>query len=305
MKQKNVSLISSFCLILTAAIWGFAFVIVKDSLDYVGSIWMIAFRFTIAAVVLALIFFKKFKMLSKKILLEGAFLGFLLFMAYLMQTIGCFYTTAGKNAFLTAVYVVFIPIIMWPLTKKRPRWYVFLAALMCLTGIGLLALTGGNGGSVNVGDILTLICGLFYALHIIFVSRTGQKDDPVLLTILQFAFAAVFAWCLSPFIKNPKINGPFPLDQLAQPMVIMSMLYLGLFSTALAFLMQNVCLKFVAAPLASLFLSLESVFGVLFSTFILKEVLTKRMIFGCLLIFASIILAEVLPGLEEERRRSK
>ncbi len=99
MKQKNVSLISSFCLILTAAIWGFAFVIVKDSLDYVGSIWMIAFRFTIAAVVLALIFFKKFKMLSKKVLLEGAFLGFLLFMAYLMQTIGCFYTTAGKNAF--------------------------------------------------------------------------------------------------------------------------------------------------------------------------------------------------------------
>lgn len=303
MNQKKLSFISSLCLILTAAIWGFAFVIVKDSLDYVGSVWMIAFRFTIAAILLGLCFLKKFKLMTRKLFFQGAFLGLLLFLAYVVQTIGCFYTTAGKNAFLTAVYVVFIPIIMWPLTGKRPRWYVFLAACMCLGGIGILSLKTGDTGGVNIGDILTLICGVFYALHIIFVARTGQDGDPILLTILQFAFAALFGWILSVFIQNPEVNGPFPLEQLKNYRVILSMLYLGVFSTCLAFLMQNVCLKFVAPPLASLFLSLEAVFGVLFSSLILHEALSIRMISGCLLIFAAILLAEVLPGIENSGKR--
>lgn len=300
--KKNVSFICSIGLLLTAAIWGFAFVIVKDSLDYVGAVWMIAFRFTIAAVCLGIIFWKKFKLMNKSYWLHGAILGFFLFMAYLVQTIGCNYTTAGKNAFLTTIYVILIPLISWPLYKKRPAWFVFLAALMSVSGIGLLALNPSDGSllNMNAGDILTLICGFFYAIHIIFVAKWNENEDPVLLTVLQFAFSALFGWIIAPFIKHTGINGPFPIEQLMNIKVVLSMFYLGIFSTMIAFFLQNVCLKYVPSALASLFLSFESVFGVLFSAIILHESLSPRMIFGCVLIFGAVVLAEVVPNLKKK-----
>ena len=125
MNSKYTSILASIGLIITAAIWGFAFVVVKDSLDYIGSFYMVAIRFSIAAIGMGLIFFKKIKLIDKKHLVMGAVTGFFLYFAYIVQTVGCFYTTAGKNAFLTTVYVILIPLIAWPLYKKRPGWFVF------------------------------------------------------------------------------------------------------------------------------------------------------------------------------------
>lgn len=306
MNYKSHSVLSSLGLILTAAIWGFAFVIVKDSLDYVGAVWMIAFRFTIAAVILAAIFYKKFALFNRSYLVHGAVLGLFLFLAYLFQTIGCKFTTAGKNAFLTTVYVILIPLIGWPMRKKRPSWYVFVAAVMSVTGIGLLALQndGGNVFDINMGDTLTLVCGIFYALHILFVEKYDETEDPVFLTVLQFAFAALFGWIVSPFMTDSKLNGSFPLEYLSNPRVILSMMYLGVFSTMVAFFLQNVCLKFVPSALASLFLSLESVFGVLFSTLLLGEHLSLRMWAGCVLIFGALMMAEVIPNIKRHKSDS-
>ena len=294
MNQKFTSTLASIGLLLTAAIWGFAFVVVKDSLDYIGSFYMVAIRFSIAAVGMGLIFFKKLKLIDRKHLLMGAVTGFFLFMGYLVQTIGCFYTTAGKNAFLTTVYVILIPIISWPLYKKRPAVFVFVAALMSMTGIGLLALggddfaAGGQGSGFNRGDVLTLICGLFYALHILWTEKCNREGcDTIIITLLQFFFAALFGW-----ISSPIADGPFPLEALGNSRVVISMLYLGLFSSMLCFSLQNIGLKYVQSSLASLFLGFESVFGILFSTLFLHEAFTLRMGFGCLLIFAAVVLAE-------------
>ena len=281
---------ASLGLLLAAAIWGFAFVIVKDSLDYIGAVWMMAFRFTIAAVALAVIYCAKLRQLTRRAWAHGAILGAYLFGAYLFQTIGCGYTTAGKNAFLTTVYVMLIPLFLWVLTKKRPAWYVFVCAVMSLTGIGLLALGTGDDGAVNVGDVLTLVCGIFYAIHIIYTAKYDQEHDPILLTVLQFLFAAVFSWLCAPFI-----DGAFPLAQVTNARVVLSMLYLGLLSTMVAFVLQNVGLKYVPSALASLLLSFESVFGVLFSTLVLGERLTARMGIGCALIFVAVVLAQTLP----------
>ena len=164
--------LSSVGLILTAAIWGFAFVIVKDSLTHIGAVWMVAFRFTIAAVLLALFYCTKLKQINVSYLKQGAMLGLVLFLAYFTQTIGCDYTTAGKNAFLTTTYVILIPLISWGIYRKKPRFYVFIAAILSVTGIGLLALNGNDASllQMNLGDILTLVCSVFYAIHIIFVA---------------------------------------------------------------------------------------------------------------------------------------
>ena len=288
MTKKSLQHIFSAGLVLTAAIWGFAFVVVKESLDYMGPALMIAMRFSIATVCLSLIFFKKFALCTKKSILKGAVLGFFLFAAYFVQTLGCKYTTAGKNAFLTAVYVILIPLFLWPLEKKRPNFFVFLAALMAFTGIGLLALgTGDNLWAINKGDALTLLCGVFYALHIIGVSKFNEKEDPLLLTIIQFAFCSLFAWISAPFA-----DGPIALAQIARAKVIVPILYLGIFSTMVCFVLQNVGLKYVPSALASLILSLESVFGVLFGILLLGEAFTIKTAVGCLLIFLAIILAQ-------------
>lgn len=294
MNKKFVSFLASAGLILTAAIWGFAFVIVKDSLDYIGPMYMVAIRYSIAAVCMSLIFIKKWKLISEKYILHGALTGFFLFLGYATQTVGCNFTTAGKNAFLTTVYVILVPLFSWPLYKKRPGWFVFLAAILSMTGIGLLALGNGDSKGINRGDVLTIICGVFFALHIIFTAKYNAEDgtdgkggDPLFLTLLQFIFVSIFGW-----ICAPLYDGAFTAGTIFSSKVLVSMLYLGLFSTMLCFSLQNIGLKYVPSSIASLLLSFESVFGILFSTIFLKESFTLRMLIGCTLIFAAIILAE-------------
>lgn len=288
MNKKTISLLSSIGLLSAACIWGFAFVIVKNSLEYVPAIYMLAFRFSIAGIALSLLYIKKLHVLNVSYWTHGAVLGLYLFLAYAFQTVGCDYTTAGKNAFLTTIYVILVPLFSWPLRKKRPEWYVFVSAVMALIGIGLLALKNEGGSfNVNIGDVLTLICGIFYAVHILFTSHYDQTQDPLLLTVLQFIFAAVFSWIAAPFM-----DGAFPLAAVKDSGVIFSMLYLGIFSTLIAFVLQNVCLKYVKSSIAALFLSMESVFGVFFGSICLGESMTSRMLVGCGLMFFAIIFAE-------------
>lgn len=283
-KERKIAALANIGLLGTAVIWGFAFVVVKNSLDLIPPTWMLAFRFTIASVVLGLIFIRKMMTIKKETVRQGVILGAFLFLSYLLQTIGCQYTTAGKNAFLTAIYVVIVPFLHWILNKIRPTSFHVTAAFMAIAGIGLLSLQGDL--TMNIGDVLTIFCGFGYALHMIYIDRYTQSNDPVVLTVLQLGFAATFSWILAPVL-----DGGFPAGAL-EPGIIVGMLYLGLMSTMLAFLLQNVCQKYTTPNAASLFLSLESVFGVLFSTIFLGERMTPRMIFGCALLLASIILAE-------------
>ena len=288
MNKKLIGILASGGLILTSAIWGFAFVVVKDSVDTIPPVYMVSIRYTIAAVLLGFVLIPQFKKLNRYYWIHGSVTGLMLALGYITQTIGCKYTTAGKNAFLTTIYVILIPLISWPLNKKRPHFVVFLSAVMALVGIGLLALRNEGGVlGFNVGDILTLICGLFYALHIIFTAKFSQDKNPVILTWIQFIVAAVFSWAVSPLI-----DGSFSVALLKSSRVIFSMLYLGIFSSLVAFLLQNICLKYMESSLASLFLSLESVFGVIFSTIFLRERMTLVMIIGCVLIFAAITIAD-------------
>jgi drug/metabolite transporter (DMT)-like permease len=286
MRENTRSFVCAFGLIFVTIIWGFAFVVVKNSLDYVPPLYMMAFRFTIASVVLALLFLPKFKLLDKSTFFHGMILGIFLFAAYAFQTVGLQFTTAGKNAFLTTTYVMMVPFLNWFFHKSKPSWNCVLAAIIALAGIGLLSLQGDF--SMNRGDVLTIICGFFFAVHIIFISRYTQTQDPVLLTILQLAFSALFSWIFAPFT-----DGSFPLQETLRADVIVSMLYLGLFSTLLCFLLQNVCQKYLRASTTSLLLSFESVFGVIFSIIFLKEILTAKMIVGCVLIFFALVLSEI------------
>lgn len=288
MNKNALSFFASAGLLAAATIWGFAFVVVKDSLAFLGAFYIIALRFTIAWIAMACVFFSRLKKINARSLVHGAILGLFLFAAYAFQTVGLLYTTVGKNAFLTTFYIILIPIFAWILTKKKPDFYTLFAAIFAIAGIALLSLAGnGDTFSINIGDALTLLCSVFYALHILYTEKYNKTESALLLTILQFFFASVFAWILSPFF-----DGAFPAKAVQNARVIFSLLYLGIASTMIAFALQNVGLKFVRSSLASLFLSFESVFGVLFGVLLLGEAMNIRIFFGCALIFFAVILAQ-------------
>lgn len=283
-QEEKVKIIASIGLLVAAVIWGLAFVVVKDSLDFVPPVYMLAFRFTIASIGLGIIFHKRLLKIRKENIKAGMILGGLLYISYLLQTVGLVYTTAGKNAFITTIYVVIVPFLSWMISKKRPDVYCIVSAFMAIIGIGLLSLTADM--TVNIGDVLTLICGLGYAIHLVYINKYSEYQDPIILTFLQILVAAVFSW-----ITAPLMDGQFP-TAVTNPNVLAGMLYLGIGSTMIAFLLQNIGQKYTEPSTAALLLSMESVFGVGFSVLLLGEILTIKMMIGCILIFTAVIMAE-------------
>ena len=285
-------------LLIVAAtlIWGSSFVIVKDTTDVLSPAWILVVRFAMAAILLAVFLIKRKDLYFKKEYVGyGALLGLLLFCAYYFQTIGITDTTPGKNAFLTGTYCVMVPFLAWWIAKRKPNAFNIVAAIMCVAGIGFVSLDSGL--TMRFGDAMTLGGAVFYALHICAVAKVSQGRDIFVLTMWQFAFVAVFS-CIAGLVFEPA-----PDFASLQPEAWWSLVYLGVGCTALALLFQNVGQQKLAPSTASLLLSLESPIGVLFSVLLGAEVLNGRMMFGFALIFAAIIVSEVLPDLKACKRR--
>ena len=280
--------------LLTAAlIWGSSFIVMKNAVEGVPVFMLLGIRFTVGCLLLTLIFHRRLKSIGKKQLLHGAVVGTLLFAAYTVQTFGLRETTPGKNAFLTAVYCVLVPFVNWVIFRRRPTGWNWLAAVMCLAGIGLVSLEGDL--TMNRGDALTLVGGVFYALHLVAVSRFGEEDDPVMLTMLQFGASAVWCWGLS--LLTETMPHPFPTNAWFE------LAYLAVFATTAALLLQNVGQSVTPAAPAAILLSLESVFGVAFSVMLGAEGLTAQLVCGFALIFLAVVASETQFSFLRKGRR--
>lgn len=271
-------------LIITTIIWGSAFVVMKNSVDIISPTYLLAIRFTIASIALVAVFFRRIKMVTQREILSGSLLGIFLFVSYLLQTYGLKYTTASKNAFITTLYVILVPFLHWFFNRKRPTANNIGAAVIAVFGLGLISLEGDL--SINIGDLLTLFCGLFFAFHIVFVDRYTEHYDPVRLTVIQMVVAAILSWFLAPILEGTQdftvIKGS----------IFIGLIYLGIFSTMICFLLQNVGQKHLSPNTSSIILSFEAVFGLGFSVVFLGEVVTPKLLVGCILMFASVILSE-------------
>ena len=176
-------------LLLAALIWGSSFFVMKGAVDVIPTFYLLAIRFTGGAVLLGLVCWKRWRQFTPDYLWRGAVIGGFLFLAYSVQTFGLERTTPSKNAFLTAVYCVIVPFLYWAVARRRPDRYNILAAVLCVAGVGLVSLSGDL--TVNAGDALTLCCAVFYASHIVAVAKVSPGKDIYLLTVFQFAFAAL------------------------------------------------------------------------------------------------------------------
>lgn len=284
--------IGEIALIVTAIIWGSGFVASAVALDHYTPYQILAGRFLIGVILLSVVFHKKIRMIKKHTLLKGIILGSILYIAFALQTVGLQFTTPSKNAFLTAVNVVIVPFISFVIYKRKLDVFELIGAVIAMIGIALLSLQ--FNGEVNVGDVLTLLCAFAFAFHIFYTARFVSNEDAVSLTLIQMATAATIGFIVT--LMRGEMS--FALEASA----LMPLVYLGIFSTTIAYLLQTIAQKYVTETKAAIILSTEALWGTLFSVIILSELLTMRMSVGAVLILVAIMIAETKPKLIPLRR---
>jgi drug/metabolite transporter (DMT)-like permease len=287
--KQNKAFWAKLGLFFITTVWGSSFVIMKDITSVLPLSYIIVFRFSLAAVLLSLIFHRRLTRLSRTELIGGIVIGFFTILGYEFQTYGLEKTTAGNSALLTAVYCVIVPFLYWFVKKKKPGAHNIVSAFLCLIGVGVLSLT--SGFSINPGDVLSLLCGLSFAAQIVAIDIFTEKGDPILLSIVQLATTAILALPIALCFET--------LPSSVGTDTVCSALYLALFCTLITYLLQMVCQQYVAPSQSALIMSLESVIGALCGVLFLHEAVSVRMLFGCVLIFAAVTLSERQPDVPQ------
>lgn len=291
----------SLLLLLTALIWGVAFVAQSVGMDYVGPFTFTASRSLIGAVVLLpVIWFRTRKETAvgteqkrlevdkhkkRTLLVGGIVCGVFLCIATNLQQIGLQYSTVGKSGFVTAMYIVLVPILGIFLHKGIDIRKV-ISVILAVCGLYLLCMTGGNF-SIGKGDIFTILCALAFSLQILSVDHFAPKVDCVKLASLQFLVCGICSCVPMLLFEHPHFA------QLTAAW--MPILYAGILSNGVAYTLQIVAQKGLNPTVASLIMSLESVISVLAGWAILHQTLTKRELAGCVFMFAAIIIVQLKP----------
>lgn len=297
MKKETSTLKNSLLLLLTATIWGVAFVAQSVSMDYIGGFTFNAIRNIIGAITLVpviLIFSKQNpaadqnpadRQKARKTLITGGICcGILLCLASNFQQFGIKYTTVGKAGFITACYIIIVPIIGIFL-KKKCSPFIWIAVLLSLGGLYLLCISPGEGFSIGKGDTLVLICAVVFSFHILTVDHFSPLVDGVKMSCIQFLVCGILSGIPALIFENPNITNILQ--------AWMPILYAGILSCGVAYTLQIVGQKGMNPTVASLIMSLESCISVIAGWLILGQNLSSREIFGCVLMFVAIMLAQL------------
>lgn len=293
---------SNLLLALAAFIWGVAFVAQSVGMDYVGGFTFNACRFLIGgAVLIPLIWFREKRQDSGEKKAEtswwqrqktgvtgGICCGAILFVASSFQQFGVARTTVGKAGFITALYIIIVPLLGVFLKKKIP-WSLWVSVALATVGMYLLCMTGGLG--INRGDFYVFICAVCFSFHILVIDYFSPKGDGVVLSCVQFFTAGVISCIMTAVFETPDARS---IMEAWAPI-----LYAGVMSCGVAYTLQVVGQKNTDPVLASLILSLESAFSLIAGWVILDQKLSPKELGGCALVFGAIILAQIPTGKKE------
>jgi drug/metabolite transporter (DMT)-like permease len=275
-------------LVIVAIIWGTGFIATEYAFDAgMTPAMILVIRFGFAALLLGIILWKKLPKISRREWIQGGVAGVLLFLGFFFQTLGQSMTTVSNSAFLTAVYVVLVPFIVWILTKDKPKTKIFFTA--ALTFVGIVILTVNLKGSVgfNIGDIYILICAVMFASHLAYTGIAVKHADPIRITFIQMVTATVLS------VLNISIFGAGDVAGMNLIAGLPAVIYLGIFSTCICFFLQTSAQKRTPAGKAGIIMSTESFFGSLFSVMLGMEPLTTKILLGGVIILTAVILTEV------------
>ena len=286
-------------LILVTVIWGGGFVASDIALESMKPFQIMMVRFLLASVLMGMISLGQKNREEKSVdrtgaIRAGILMGIALFVGFSLQIIGLQYTTPSKNAFLTALNVVIVPFIAFIILKKKIGAKGIIGAILSVVGVALLSLNGNL--TLGLGDALTLICAVGFAFQIFFTSEFVKKYPVSILNMVQMITAFVLSAVSLVFFGET--------DFQVTTQGWLSVLYLGVISTTLCYLLQTACQRYVDETKAAIVLSMESVFGTIFSIIILHEVITLRMVIGCVIILTAVIISN-LSDTEGEANNEK
>jgi len=291
---ESKTLKADLLLLLAAIIWGFAFVAQRAGMEHVGPFTFNGVRFALGSLSLVpLLYFGKFAKSkpethnhSNRLTLKaGLISGVVLFVAATLQQTGIIYTTAGKAGFITGLYVIFVPII-GIFIRQKTNLNIWFGAILAAAGLYFLSIN--EDFALDFGDSLVLLSAVFFALHILVIGRFSSMVSAIKLSIIQFATCSVLSLVSAFFTEEIILSG---IMDAAIPII-----YGGVFSVGIAYTLQVVGQKHAHPSSASIILSLESLFAVIGGWLLLSEQLTPRGLFGCGLMLAGMVLAQIRWG---------
>jgi drug/metabolite transporter (DMT)-like permease len=293
---------AEFLLLFVSLNWGISFPVIKIMLDYISPQALVFYRFTLTLFVFIIMYPKIFGEISWRDLKYGLILGIFIYIGFITQTIGLAETTAQKSAFITGIYVVILPFAQYFIIKKIPK-AANIAGVVLVT-IGLFFLTQVRDVDVNIGDILTLICALFFAIHIVYldVFLNEKKADYKALVLGQFIVMAVFGFISMvgyEVILTNEYN--FVLNTTS----VLSLLYTALACTLLAWIIINKYQKYTTPVKAGIIYSMEVVFAAFSAYLIINEVLEFEQIIGALIMLAGMAVSEFYDIIRKRKSNEK
>ncbi|MGA7853823.1 MAG: DMT family transporter [Candidatus Acidiferrales bacterium] len=274
----------------TALIWGSTFVVVKDALADVSVFTYLAVRFALAAAVMAIVFWRSLRGLTRAAIWAGAQIGFFMFAGYAFQTTGLKFTSPSRAAFITGSSVVIVPLLLAVFGRRRVNAWIWAGALAALAGLYLLTVPPEGLGGLNRGDPIVFGCAVMFAMHMIVISRYVEHHSVGALAVIQVATTAVLATIALPLLSATGIEQP---RWVWSGTLVFAVLITALGSTAFGFSAQTWAQQYTSPTHTAILISLEPVFAALTSWLVAHEHLTGRILLGAALIFVGILLAEL------------
>lgn len=284
MENRKHIILADSGIMFIALCWGLNFSVITWALSDITPMYYLSIRFVLSGLLLALIFMKSMKHITKAEMICGILSGVMLALSFAAQTIGLQYTTPGKAGFLVNATVVFMPLLVWVIYKKRPDIRVAVGALIAFMGLAVISLT--ENFTLQLGDILEILCALFFAIQTLIIDRYADRVNPVRMTVFQVLTAGVIS------IGFAAVTEPFPqADSFSVP-VMVALIYAIVFCTALSFVVQGYAQKITPPSHVALILCFEAVFAFLFALIFGYEELTLKSVLGSIIVFAGFLIAQ-------------
>ncbi|MGE5541922.1 MAG: DMT family transporter [Bacillota bacterium] len=280
----NRRFLGELALLTVAASWGFGFVAIKWVLGWMGPVTFLWMRFALSFAIMAVLFPSRILKANRATIVAGAIIGFFLAIAYIPQTMAMQLTSVSTVAFLTGLYVVFVPFFQALLLRRKPGTLPVLGAVLSVVGLGVLSLTPG-GLRFGIGEALGTLCAMGFAMHIITVGKFAPSEDPVTISAIQIGAAAVITAAVG--IPTEPLPGALPAG------VVVCLVYLTVVNVVGATFAQNWAQQVTQPTQAALLLATEPVFGAIAGFVLLGERIGLRGVVGDALIFCGMIVSQV------------
>ncbi|NVM25179.1 MAG: DMT family transporter [Desulfobacterales bacterium] len=290
---KPTEFLADLSLLFIAIIWGSTFIIVKQSVESTPVFSFLFMRFTLAGMLLGLISAPKLKALDKRVLADGLLLGIALFLAYAFQTFALTLTSASITAFITGLFVVFVPILSSVFLRKLPRQEALVGVVLATIGLALTTLQ--DRFLLSFGELLALLCAFFVAIHIILTDRCSRRNDFTLLTLVQINVVALFSLIFAVFLY------PHVIPEQFNQQLIFSLVITSVFATVVAFGIQMGMQKHTTPTKAAIIFIMEPVSSAFFSYWLGGELLTTKQYVGTFLILLAMVVTEAGTYLKMKR----